>query len=157
VKKRVLVAVAAFGMLALIAAAFALDCVRLAEQARLRVDLADQELIKHEERLIKLLAGSSEVSSEVRRAIDAYRAADTSPERHAAYDQLLADFRQTMNDTVDPTNTLDRKFMDDIAGAINRREIALAPYDVEMTAYQAYLGGTRGGVARWFSYQDRAE
>ena len=153
--KRTLVAVAAFAMLALIAAAFAVDCVRLAAQARRRVDLADQELVKHEQRLVKLLTGSAALSSEVQLAITAYRAADRSTARHAAFDQLLIAFRQTMNRSIDPTNALDRKFMDDVAGAINRRELAEPPYDAEMSAYQDYLSGSRGAVARWFAPPDR--
>jgi len=154
--KRYLVAVAAFAMLALIAAAFALDCVRLAAQAHRRLDLADQELAKHEHRLVQLLTGSAALSSDVQLAITAYQAADSSPARHTAFDQLLTTFRRTMSRAVDPTNPLDRKFMDDVAGAINRRELAETPYDAEQSAYQGYLGGTRGAVARWFSRQDRA-
>jgi hypothetical protein len=155
--KRYLVAAAAVAMLAVIAAAFALDCVRLAAQARHRVELADQELLKHEQRLVKLLAGSAELSPEVQSAITAYETPATPAGRHAAFDRLLAAFRQSMQHAVDPTDALQRKFMDDIAGAINRREIAEEPYDAEMSAYQRYLSGPRGTVARWVSPQERAE
>ena len=48
-----------------------------------------------------------------------------------------------MSGGVDPTNPLDRKFMDDMAGAINRREIAEKPYDDELAAYQQFLNGWR--------------
>jgi hypothetical protein len=153
-KGRTLVVAAASAMVALIAAAFAVDCVRLAAQARGRVDLADQELAKHEQRLVKLLSGAPSISPEVERAIAAYQAAADLPARHAAYDALVAAFRQTMETKIDPTNALDRKFMDDVAGAINRREIAETPYDDEMSAYREYLGGLRGGVALWFVPQD---
>jgi hypothetical protein len=149
--KRYLVAVAAVAMLVIIAAAFALDCVRLAAQARQRVDLADQELVKHEQRLVKLLTGSAALSPEVQSAITAYESPASPTARHTAFDQILAAFRQSMEHAVDPTNALDRKFMDDIAGAINRREIAEAPYDAEVSAYQRYLSGPRGAVARWLS------
>jgi hypothetical protein len=155
--KRYLIVGAAIAMLAVIAAAFALDCVRLEAQARRRVELADQELIKHEERLVKLLAGSAELSPEVQSAVAAYRAPTTPTARHAAYDQLLVAFRKSMKDAVDPTNALDRKFMDDVAGAINRREIAEAPFDAEVAEYQRYLNGPRGAVARWLSSQNTSE
>jgi hypothetical protein len=153
-KGRTLVAAAVAAMVALIAAAFAVDCVRLAAQARGRVDLADQELAKHEQRLVKLLTGAASISPEVERAIAAYQAATDLPARHAAYDALVAAFRQTMETKIDPTNALDRKFMDDVAGAINRREIAETPYDDEISAYQEYLRGPRGAVALWFAPQD---
>ncbi len=61
-----------------------------------------------------------------------------------------------METDVDPTYALDRKFMDDVAGAINRREMAEPPYDVEMSAYRQYLSGPRGAVAIWFVPQDEA-
>ena len=41
--------------------------------------------------------------------------------------------------------------MDDIAGAINRREVARDPYDVELVEYRQYLAGFRGGIARRIS------
>jgi hypothetical protein len=62
-----------------------------------------------------------------------------------------------MSASVDPTNPLDRKFMDDIAGAINRREIAEKPFEDEWAAYQEFLNSLRGRVARGFSPQARGD
>ncbi|MCP6725939.1 hypothetical protein NL526_28170, partial [Klebsiella pneumoniae] len=59
--------------------------------------------------------------------------------------------------SVDPTNPLDRKFMDDVAGAINRREIAEKSFDEEWAAYQEFLNGSLGRIARWFSSQARVD
>ena len=153
--KRALVAAAASAMLVLIAGAFALDCVRLADQARRRVDIADQELAKHEQRLVNLLGSSQALSPDVQLAISAHQQAQTTPSRHIAFEQLRAVFGRTMQPHVDPTNPLDRKFMDDVAGAINRRERAEPPYEAELSAYQSYLSGSRGGVACWFSPRHR--
>jgi predicted HD phosphohydrolase len=151
--KRTLVFVAAGAMAALIAAAFAYDCVRLATQSRARVELADQELAKHEQRLVKLLADSADQSPALRQAIAAYRDAADPSARHAAYDQLVAAVHKTAESTADATNPLARTFTADLAGAINRREIAEPPYDAEVAVYREYLAGTRGAVARWFSPQ----
>jgi hypothetical protein len=133
----------AAAVMLVIAAAFALDCVQLAKQACYRIGLADQELVKHEQRLVKVLNGSAESTPEVHEAITAYEASADPPARHAAYDQLVAAFRQTMGTAADPTNPLDRKFMDDAAGAINRRELAEPAYDAEMSTYRAYMSGVR--------------
>jgi len=149
--KRYLVLGAAAAMVALIVAALVLDCVRLADGARRRLELADQELAKHEQRLVKLLGGSGKATPEVQQAIAAYEAPAPASKRHDAYEKLVAAFRQTMQVDVDPTDPLGRKFMDDVAGAINRREAAEAPYDVELAAYREYLGSARGAVARRFS------
>jgi hypothetical protein len=155
--KKLVVPLAILLMAVLIFAAFALDSTRMAVDARHRADLADGELRKHEQRLVTLLAGSDKRSPEVDSAIKAYEAADDLPVRHAAYTQLITAFRQTMSTKVDPTNPLDRKFMDDIAGAINRREIAEKPFQDEWKAYEEFLNSLRGRIARQFSPQARTD
>jgi hypothetical protein len=155
--KKTILPLAVLAMLGLIAAAMALDCLRLAADARGRVELADEEMVKHELRLVTLLAGFGQLSPEVQAAIAAYRKAEDAAARHGAYAQLVTSFRQTMSGKVDPTNSLDRKFMDDVVGAINRREIAQKSHDDEDAAYQEYLSGRRGGVARMFSARARLD
>lgn len=155
--KKIVLPLAVLGMLGLIAAAVALDCVRLAADARRRVELADEEVHKHEQRLVTLLEGFPQRSPEIQAAVAAHHAAENVEARRAAYAQLVTGFRQTMSGTVDPTNPLDRKFMDDVAGAINRREIAQKSYDDETAAYREFLRGPRGGVARWCSPRARVD
>jgi hypothetical protein len=155
--KKLILPVAILMMVALVLGAFALDSARMAADARHRAELADGELRKHEQRLVTLLEGSEKRSPEVDAAIETYQAAEDVPARHAAYTHLVAAFRQTMSTSVDPTNPLDRKFMDDIAGAINRREIAEKPFENEWAAYREFLGTLRGGVARRFSPQARSD
>ncbi len=152
-----IIALAILGMILLLAAAVTLDSVRMAAAARDRLALADAELQKHEARLAKLLADSPKMTAEVKAAIDEHQAAADMRKRHAAYDKLVTAFRQTMSNEVDPTNPIDRKFMDDAAGAINRREIAEQSYDREAAAYQSALGGFRGTLAKLFSPQPQAE
>jgi hypothetical protein len=154
--KRFVIPLAIAAMLALLGAAVAWDCVRLAADAAHRVALADHELEKHELRLVKLLSASSKTSSESRAAIAAHGQASDAITRHVAYDELVAIFRKT-SDAIDPTNPLDRKFMDDVAGAINRRQIAEKPYDDEQAAYGEFLSSFRGRIARLFSPRARAD
>jgi hypothetical protein len=151
-KMRTLVIAVAFGLVGLIVAAFVVDCHRLALAARSRVDLADQELRKHERRLVKTLAAAEERSPYMRAALTAYEAAADQPARHDAYEQLVAVVRESAGAAqVDPTDPLNRKFKDDIAGAINRRERAEPAYDAELAAYHDYMRGFRGAVVTWFS------
>jgi hypothetical protein len=56
-----------------------------------------------------------------------------------------------MSSQIDPTNPLDRKFMDDAAGAMNRREVAQKQYEEELAPYEAYMKTWRGKVAMAFS------
>jgi hypothetical protein len=149
--KRNLLPIIFFAAFALLAIAIAVDCVRLASDAQQRVALADNELGKYEGRLATLLAASPQVTPEVQQAIANYRSANSWQTRHALYEFIVSAFQQTMADKLDATNPLDRKFMDDAAGAINRRQVAEKPFDEEKDAYQAYLHSWRGTIARWFS------
>jgi hypothetical protein len=153
--KKGILLIAVLAMVAFLFAAVAWDCVRLADDARHRVAMADEEMQKHEQRFVKLLTESARQSPEVQADLAAYKAATTPQTRQAAYEKLATSFRQTMADGVDPTNPLDRKFMDDIAGAINRREIAQEQYNTELAAYQSYLNSKRGAIAQWFSSSAR--
>jgi hypothetical protein len=140
-------------MLLFIGAAVVWDCLRLDADARHRVALADGELKKHEQRLVKLLTDSPKSSPEVRTAVTVWKRAADIPARHAAYDDIVAAFRKTMFEDFDPNNTLDRKFADDVAGAINRREVAEKPYEEERIAYQNFLNSINGAIVRQFSTQ----
>lgn len=149
--KKAIIPLALLAMACLMVVAVAADCLRFEADARARVESADAELKKHEDRLARLLAGSPHVSPEMQAAIAAHEKAAGPRERHETYEQLVAQFRQTMSAAVDPTNPLDRKFMDDVAGSINRREVAQKQYDQELSAYRELMSGLRGRVARWFS------
>jgi hypothetical protein len=155
--KKSVIAIAVGVMGLLLVAAIVWDSLRFATNARERVALAETEIQKQEGRLIKFLAGSKQVSPEVEAAIADYRAADSTPARQAAYESVVAGFRQTMSGDVDPTNPLDRKFADEIAGAINRQEVAEKQYDVEWAAYRRALSGFRGQIARLLSPRTRAD
>jgi hypothetical protein len=153
--KKLIIPIALLAMAALIGVAMVVDCVSLANSARERVELADQELAKNEQRLVKTLSGFVvERSPEVDSAIKDYESAKDLTARHEAYEKLVASFQRTMSSEFDPTNPTNRKFMDDVAGAINRRQIAEKAFDTEWQAYQEFLKTRRGKVASTFSSQE---
>ena len=55
-----------------------------------------------------------------------------------------------MSGKLDATNPLDRKFMDEADGAINRREVAEKQYDEEASDYLDFLNSWRGSIAKRF-------
>jgi hypothetical protein len=154
--KKLIVPTALLAMACFIGIAIVVDCVRLAGAARDRVELADQELAKHEARLVKVLEGSPDQSSAVAAALKDYASAWDRKARHAAYDKLVAAYQSTMAGKGDPTNPASRKFMDDANGAINRREIAEKQFDAEWQEYQAFMNSRRGQVASKFADFDEA-
>lgn len=155
--KRNLLPLMFFSAFALLAIAIAVDCVRLASDAGERVRIADAELIKYETRLATLLEASPQATPEVKAELTTYRSAKDWDTRHAAFEKLAAAFQQTMSGKLDATNPLDRKFMDDTAGAINRRQVAEEPFDEELASYRAFLQSWRGQIATWFSSRARSD
>jgi hypothetical protein len=155
--KKLILPVALLAMAAFIGVAMIVDCVRLAGDARDRVELADQELAKHETRLVKVLEGSPDQSPEVAAAIKDYTAAWDLKTRHDAYDKLVAAYQSTMAGKGDATNPASRKFMDDANGAINRHEIAEKQFDAEWQEYEAFMNSRRGRVASRLSRAQSAQ
>jgi hypothetical protein len=146
--KKLVLPIAIVLMMVFIAAAYTWDSVRAAAAARHRVDLAGQEMQKHEQRLVKLLEEHPKATPEVKAAVVSFRSDTSSPEkRRDAYGQVVASFKSTMAGQIDATDPLDRKSMDDIAGAMNRREVAQKQYDEESTAYERFMSGIRGRLA----------
>jgi hypothetical protein len=145
--KKLIIPAALLAMAVFVGAAFVLDCVRLASASHARVELADHEMAKHEARLVKTLEGFNERTPEVDLALEEYAETWEIEPRHAAYDKLVASFQKTMAGDLDATNPINRKFMDDVAGAINRRQVAEKQFDEEWQAYQEFLKSRRGRVA----------
>jgi hypothetical protein len=154
--KRLIVPLVLLAMGGVIGVAVAIDCARLAADSQYRVGLADAELRKHEQRFVGLVDGWSDKSPAIVADIEAFRSANDPAARQAAYERLVTSFQQSAP-AFDATNPLDRKFMDETAGAMNRRDVAEKSYDEEWEAYQRFLGTWRGGVARWFSSAARAD
>lgn len=151
--KKLVIPLAILAMMLLLAAAFAWDSVRYANSVRARVALADSEVKKHEARLVKLLSDSGKSTDDVKADLATYRSAGNVLARQDAYERLVGDFQKTMASELDPTNPLDRKFSDEVVGTQNRRKVAMKAYDDESAAYQEFLNGFRGRVAKMFSSQ----
>lgn len=156
--KKLVIPGALVAMLVLLCGAFVLDCLRYAASARHRVVVADDEMRKHEQRLVGLLSAGQGTSPELQAALSAYNeAAGSMQNRHVAYRKLATLALSSTSGKADPNDTLARKRMDDIAGAINRRDVAEKQYEVEAADYKKFLNGFMGNVAKTFSSQARAD
>jgi hypothetical protein len=144
---------ALLAMAALLGGAVAIDCVRLAHAAGNRVELADAEVVKNELRLANLIGSNAKATPEIHATVAKLRSPQGRSSRVEAYNSLVANLRNTVSGQIDPTNPLDRKFMDDAAGAMNRREVAEKQYDAERVGYDSYMESWRGQIARVFSSQ----
>src|SRR5215210_7871111 len=149
--RKLVLPLAILAMAGLLGAAVVIDCVRLARSAQHRVELADAEMAKNEIRLVKQLEGNAKTTTAVSAAIEHLKSIHGREARMAGYDSLVASYRNTMSGTIDADNLLDRKYMDDAAGAMNRRDVAQKQYEEELGAYQVLLSSWRGRIAQMFS------
>jgi hypothetical protein len=149
--RKLIVPSAMLAMALLLGAAVAIDCVRLARDGWHRVELTDAELVKNEFRLANVMDSSPKATPEVHAAVAKLRSAKGRGNRVDAYDLLVAILHNKVSTQMDPTNPLDRKFMDEAAGAMNRREVAQKQYEEESAANDVFMKTWRGRVALSFS------
>jgi len=138
-------------MSGLVAVAFIWDCVRLDRQYAAQLDAVDGDMLKHEDRLITAVQGMPQLPDDVNTAIANYRAAEGRENRHAAYAELKKTIERSLTTSLDPTNPLSRRVMDDVNGAINRRTLAEKPYAEAQGEYQTWRNTLRGRVAGNFT------
>ncbi len=155
--RKLIVPLALLVMAVVLGLAIAIDCAHLAADKYSRVLVADGQMVTQEIRLVNVLSNSAKMTPEVQSAITTLKAIHSRKERMEAYDALVGSFQKTMADKVDATNPLDRKFMDDAAGAINRRNVAQKQYDEEAAEYHRFLSTWRGRAARYFYAQARKD
>jgi hypothetical protein len=155
--RKLIVPLALIAMGALLGAAVVIDCVRLAADRHNRVSVADGQMATQEMRLANVLSNSAKATPEVQSAISMLKSIHGRQARMQAYDALVASYQKTMSGSVDATNPLDRKFMDEASGAINRREVAQNQYEEESAAYQEFLNSWRGSIAKRFYLEARRD
>jgi hypothetical protein len=112
--------------------------------------VADGEMVTQEIRLANMLSSSPKTTPEVNAAISTLKSTHGRQARMQAFDALVASFQKTMSGKLDATNPLDRKFMDEAAGAINRRDVARKQYDEEASDNLDFLNSWRGSIAKKF-------
>ncbi len=153
--RKLILPIALLTMAAMLASAVAVDCVRLAADGHRRAQLATDEISKQESLLVGVLENSPKKTSEVESAIATWKSAQGRLSREHAYEGVVAAFQKTMSSKIDASDPLDRKFADEAAGAINRRDVAYKQYAAESATYDGYLNSWRGHVAQVFSAQAR--
>ena len=155
--RKLIIPIALLMMAAMLASAVAVDCVRLAADGHERTEMATDQMAKQEQRLVGVLENSPKKTPEVEAAIATWKSVKGRLSREHAYESLVAAFQRTMSPQLVATDPIDRKFMDEAAGAINRREVAHKTYAEESGWYDAYLKSWRGRVAQKLSEQARVD
>jgi len=140
----VVIPFALFCMLTILAIAVAADCVRLDNVARGVVDLADQDLLAFELRMIQSLKSSSSMPGETKSAISDHDLAKDPTERHSAYLRLAKIVESTAADNQDS------RFLEDVRGIANRWSVSNKMYQAHVDELYQYRQSRRGEIASWF-------
>ena len=158
-RPQVVLPIALLAMSAIIAAAFSIDCVRVADQAGERAQVADRELKDLEQRTIDLLKKDTDLPPGLRERLNEnrqyYDGDDPDQDiaaRHAWFESLAG---RMFPVEVDPTGTASgpaRHRNDQIAGLVNRWRIARAAYIEERAQYDRLLHSFRGQTALQFGH-----
>ncbi|MBX7166158.1 MAG: hypothetical protein K1X74_07395 [Pirellulales bacterium] len=147
---RLIVLAGIVGMIALVAAAFCWDCVRLESGYRRFAARADEQVAKHEQRLIAAVEGWPNLPADVVAALAAYRAAADSAERREAFAALAIATDKSLLATLDATNPAARRVIDEVHGAINRRNVVLKEIGGSLEEHARWSESFRSSVARMF-------
>ncbi len=143
--RRLVIPLAILLMAGMLTVSFAIDCANLTLQSGKVVEQVDEELRKHEERLIHALEGWANPPADMRPAIDAYRQTTDWRERHSAYLDLVAAVTRGLA-THPPLPAV----ADTAQGAINRREVAQKSLQGIFDEHRRWLLTTRGKVGERF-------
>jgi hypothetical protein len=126
-----------------LALAFVADCIRLNYKSLSMVDLADQDLLAIEQRLISLLSEHSSLSGETLRSLDLYGSSKHPAERHAAFRDISKKF-EAFDASQQETSRLDG-----VRGISNRWTIAFKAFEAESLRHEQHQQTLRGKVAAW--------
>jgi hypothetical protein len=172
----VVLSIACASMMSIIAIAFVADCVRLDNVAKSLVNIADQDLLAHELRMVQLFKSNSSMSDELFEVIKDYSSSKVPSERHAAFRLLVEAFESSVvDDHISATGLRDsttstnpesleaienakidrtvRRLVDEARGISNRWSVSMQLYEKQVDQYNDYLQTRRGKIAAWLSRQ----
>lgn len=132
----------------LLVAAFTWDCAGYISTLHADAGAAELEQRNQEERVIAALDAAGVATEEVSLAITSYRNAARSDEKDRLYNGIISAAGRAPRASAGVDDPLARRAADELAGAQNRRAIALRNRQ-EMTAqYNAAAAGLRGAIGR---------
>ena len=111
------------------------------------VEQADAEVKVQEERLLYLSSSIPEAGSQLEVLLKEYRDARSRPIRREAYQKIVSLLQKVFLSAADPSNPLRRRMLDELMGAVNRREISERRYSEAIADYQRFVGSFRGKLA----------
>lgn len=137
-------------LVALVAAAFVLDAVRAGRRRTAELNQVDADLAKQEARLLTTLENFAELPAVVAQARDQYRAASDRDTRQTRYAELAREVEVWVLPNLSSDRPGERRSLDDLAGALNRRRTVARRWGELVDEYDAWRETLPGRLAaRW--------
>lgn len=137
--------------LLLLAAAFSWDCSRMVEAAHAKVSAAVDEQRLQEDRILAAIAAAGISMPELEAAIASYRDAKDIREKDRLFEGVLAGIGRAPRPAASVDDPLARRAADELAGAQNRRLVAMRNRRATEAAYREAASGLRGSIGRSLS------
>jgi len=129
-------------------AAFSADSCWLNHRLHSAALEIDRELMRHEDKLITLIQSTNRGSPQFIAAYEACKRTDDISGRHLGFTNIIIDIGQQAFDVDHP---IERRYADEYAGALNRRQVAMRHYTEAAIEYNQVTAGLRGSIARFFT------
>lgn len=129
--------------------ALCFDSASEIQAVRSQLETVDTELKLHEERYLREISSFPNIPGELTESIQRYRTTDTISARHRLFNDLTTQAQRFLLGRDPSSNQLERKMLDEMAGALNRRQIAERHFQEalqECKRVQSSWRGTLGGV-----------
>lgn len=133
----------------LLAGAVAWDSVREVSESLAELKEQDKFLIEQENRYI---SGAERLGKNAQweAALKEYRDSSSRSERLKRFEALTQAVENSAARDIDLANPLIRRSADEMAGARNRRELALKEYGEALKTYQSASNSYKGKIAKYF-------
>lgn len=132
-KKVIAISIATFIVLLLVAIAF--DARTSALKEFNEIANLDQEIKRHEGKVIDQLAVLDISDSATVALLNSYRSAESSQERQRQFSALIAHTQAELVKRSDASDPLKRRVVDEFLGALNRRQVVERRYSDQVAQY----------------------
>ncbi|MCO6431434.1 MAG: hypothetical protein J5J00_11285 [Deltaproteobacteria bacterium] len=135
----------------LFAVTFSIDSISGYKSALAALSEAEKEVARLETRYANLLKQDAALPSQVLDAIANHQAATNGASRRSSFDALEVLGQQYALETYSAENPVQRRLTDELAGALNRRTIAMQRYSELLNECNHFAASTQGSWAQLIS------
>lgn len=137
-------------VLILLIFAFCFDSANAVQSARTQLETVDSELKLQEARYIREISSFPDLPGKVTENIRRYQEAQAISIRHQLFGDLTTEAQKFLLGRDASSNQLQRKILDELSGALNRRQIAERHFQEALRECKQTMSSFRGTIGGVF-------